>query len=223
MSSDHGTAKAESAAKLSRADAKLNRCRDRGDVRLSDLEMVRNDLAELVAEHGAALDELEKLRARRSTPPLATVSGVCTCSTCEATGRFIYRMIGKCLNCTSGPILMLFRTGDGIRPLECPFCGCGKVVAGCRAADDEIPTAAEDVVLDARDAKAPIKRTPEQWCEQYGVDIADPDGWRSKDAPAWDEPIALADFLQRARQSTARNVPDVDWQRLARDAKAAER
>lgn len=74
--------------------------------------------------------------------------------------------------------------------------------------------------LEVRDAKLPVKRTPEQWCEQYGVDIADPDGWRSKDAPAWDEPIALADFLQRARQSTARNVPDIDWQRLARDAKA---
>lgn len=74
--------------------------------------------------------------------------------------------------------------------------------------------------LDARDAKTTVKRTPEQWCEQYDVDIADSDGWRSKDAPAWAEPITLAEFYRRARQSTVRNVPDVDWQRIARDAKA---
>jgi len=62
MSSDYEVAKAESASKLARANAKLNRCRDRGNIRLSDLEMVRNDLTELVGEYGSALDELEQLR-----------------------------------------------------------------------------------------------------------------------------------------------------------------
>jgi hypothetical protein len=59
------------------------------------------------------------------------------------------------------------------------------------------------------------KRTSEQWCEEYGVDIADPDGWRYADAPAWDEPITLVDFYRRVGESTARAV---DWERLSRDA-----
>jgi hypothetical protein len=75
------------------------------------------------------------------------------------------------------------------------------------------------VALEARDAKAPAKRTPEQWCKQYSVDIADPDGWRHTDAPAWNEPITLADFYERARKSTVRLVGSVDWKHIARDAK----
>jgi hypothetical protein len=64
------------------------------------------------------------------------------------------------------------------------------------------------------------KRTPEAWCAEYGVDIVDPDGWRSKDAPAWDEPITLAEFYDRAIQCTVRAVADVDWKRIYRDAQA---
>lgn len=48
------------------------------------------------------------------------------------------------------------------------------------------------------------KRTPDQWCEEYGVDILDPDGWREEDSPAWDEPITLVDFHRRVSISTAR-------------------
>lgn len=62
-------------------------------------------------------------------------------------------------------------------------------------------------------------RTPVEWGERYGVDIMDPDGWRSADAPAWTEPITLADFYDRARRCTVRNCATVDWQRIARDAK----
>lgn len=69
--------------------------------------------------------------------------------------------------------------------------------------------------------KAPAKRTPEKWCEQYGVDIVDPDGWRHTDAPAWDEPITLADFYDRAKQCTIRNVASVDWSRIFRDAQGS--
>jgi len=106
-----------------------------------------------------------------------------------------------------------------------------RAVARCqraKAGPDAVPAM---LALDARFAdriaalgdepKVPEKRTPEEWCTRYGVDIADPDGWRHRDAPAWDEPITLADFLNRARQSTARNVPSVDWKRIARDADVA--
>jgi hypothetical protein len=59
------------------------------------------------------------------------------------------------------------------------------------------------------------KRTTWQWCEEYEVDIVDPDGWRCVDAPAWDEPITLSDFYQRVCQSTARVGART---RLTRDA-----
>lgn len=65
------------------------------------------------------------------------------------------------------------------------------------------------------------KRTPEQWCAEYGIDIADPDGWRNTGDPAWDEPITLPDFLRRAARSTTRGLtPDV-WNRLSREAHEA--
>lgn len=64
-------------------------------------------------------------------------------------------------------------------------------------------------------------RTPEEWGELYGVDIMDPDGWRSADAPAWTEPITLADFYERALRCTVRNCATVDWQRIARDAEGS--
>ena len=67
----------------------------------------------------------------------------------------------------------------------------------------------------------PDKRTPEQWCAEYGIDIADPDGWRNTGDPAWDEPITLPDFLRRAARSTCRGLtPDV-WNRLSREAHEA--
>ncbi len=67
------------------------------------------------------------------------------------------------------------------------------------------------------------KRTPEQWGAEYDIQIADSDGWRGTGDPAWDEPIALPEYLQRAARSTTRGLtPDV-WNRLSRDAhRAAE-
>lgn len=49
--------------RLDRVDAILDRCRDRGNVRLSHLEMARNELAELTEEHSALVAEVEQLRA----------------------------------------------------------------------------------------------------------------------------------------------------------------
>ena len=45
-------------------------------------------------------------------------------------------------------------------------------------------------------------RTPQEWQEIMGVVIMDPDGWRTKDAPAWDEPITQSEFQTRAAIST---------------------
>lgn len=64
-------------------------------------------------------------------------------------------------------------------------------------------------------------RTPEQWCKHYGIQIADPDGWRNTGDPAWDEPIALTDFSRRAAESTARALTADAWDRLTRDVNTA--
>jgi hypothetical protein len=71
------------------------------------------------------------------------------------------------------------------------------------------------------EAPTPTKRTLDEWCSQYGVEILDFDGWRQPDAPAREEPITLADFYNRAGQCTIRNVASVDWSRIARDAKGS--
>lgn len=122
----------------------------------------RATLAALRAYNAAARTEQADVKAAqderdgdvRAPVLLATVSGVCTCSKCEAVGRSIYRMVGKCSNCQAGPILMLYRAGDRASVLECPSCGCREVYASRRATDDEIPAVAEAAALDARDAKA---------------------------------------------------------------------
>ena len=71
----------------------------------------------------------------------------------------------------------------------------------------------------------PVKRTPEGWSAEYGFEIHDPDGWRHRDAPAWDEPITLAEFYKRAAESTIRGILGAGtmaaWDRLTADVKAA--
>lgn len=47
---------------------------------------------------------------------------------------------------------------------------------------------------------------PDVWCVRYGIEIRDPDGWRTPDAPSWEMPITLAEFQVRAAKSTARPV-----------------
>lgn len=86
--------------------------------------------------------EIEKNHPDHTQPKnMITVSGVCTCSRCEIGQRRIYRMVGACANCQTGPILMLFRAGDPVMPLDCPRCGCKTVHAKRYATDDEIPGA----------------------------------------------------------------------------------
>jgi hypothetical protein len=63
-------------------------------------------------------------------------------------------------------------------------------------------------------------RTPEEWCAEYGLVIADPDGWRGADAPPWGQPIGLVEFAERFARCTADMVAG-DHGRLRDDAQAA--
>ena len=46
-------------------------------------------------------------------------------------------------------------------------------------------------------------RPAAEWCEVYGVEVLDPDGWRHDRTP-WDAPITSESFLERAMVSTIR-------------------
>ena len=71
---------------------------------------------------------------------MLTVSGVCNCHRCVERTTDIYRMVGYCRNCGTTGILMLFRSGDEARALDCPVCGVWHVVLAQRlATPDEIP------------------------------------------------------------------------------------
>jgi hypothetical protein len=64
------------------------------------------------------------------------------CSHRSCGGKSIYRMVGFCRNCGSGPLLMLFTSGHQASPGECPLCGCCDAVYPERlAAEEEIPAA----------------------------------------------------------------------------------
>lgn len=68
-----------------------------------------------------------------------TVDGRCGCYSCEKRTGNIYRMVGSCRNCGLTPILMLFREGDIVAPLNCPTCGVKQVYSLRLAWSDEIP------------------------------------------------------------------------------------
>lgn len=63
-------------------------------------------------------------------------------------------------------------------------------------------------------------RTPEEWCETYGLRIADPDGWRGADAPDWFAPIGLAEFHRRALESTTDGLVSGAFGRIEADLRA---
>ncbi len=62
---------------------------------------------------------------------------------------------------------------------------------------------AVEVRAQFEDEPGPTRRTPEDWCREYSLAVADPDGWRGEYALSWDEPIALPDFWWRYGLSTA--------------------
>lgn len=67
--------------------------------------------------------------------------------------------------------------------------------------------------LDKEDIRSeePVKKAPEIWCLDTGIIIMDPDGWRRKNDPEWDEPITRDDFIQRAMFSTCKRFPTPLW------------
>lgn len=75
---------------------------------------------------------------------VALIDGRCGCKRCEASTSNVYRMVGWCMNCKGGSFLILYRSGDSIRDLDCPLCNVYYSVPRStqrRATDDEIPAA----------------------------------------------------------------------------------
>lgn len=71
---------------------------------------------------------------------MLTVDNRCTMHNCtHLTG--IYRMVGTCSNCMTGPILVLFSEDHETVPVRCPTCGVRKVYVSRRATEEEIPLA----------------------------------------------------------------------------------
>ncbi len=71
---------------------------------------------------------------------MLTVDGRCFCSRCEERTKNMYRMVGKCWNCGTEPILVLYREGDPAASVDCPVCGNRNKVHTTRLATaEEIP------------------------------------------------------------------------------------
>jgi hypothetical protein len=66
-----------------------------------------------------------------------------------------------------------------------------------------------------------VWRTPEVWCEIYGLAVMDPDGWRGEDAPSWEQPLTLPEFAARFNRSTVAGMTEEQYQRFVADVKAA--
>lgn len=54
----------------------------------------------------------------------------------------------------------------------------------------------------------PVKKVPEIWCLDTGIQILDPDGWDRKDPDSWYVPITRTDFIKRAMKSTCDRWPE---------------
>jgi hypothetical protein len=57
-------------------------------------------------------------------------------------------------------------------------------------------------------------KTPEEWLQTddfRGLVVMDPDGWRGKNAPAWDEPITAVEFNHRLCMSTVLDARVVQY------------
>jgi hypothetical protein len=66
-----------------------------------------------------------------------------------------------------------------------------------------------------------VWRTPDMWCEIYGLAVVDPDGWRGEGAPDWEQPLTLPDFASRFNRSTVAGMTEQQQRRFAADVKAA--
>ncbi len=75
---------------------------------------------------------------------MITIDGRCFCARCEESAQDIYRMVGYCLNCGTGDILVIYRAGDPTHDQDCPVCGNNYAVRSTSqrlATPDEVPVA----------------------------------------------------------------------------------
>jgi len=52
------------------------------------------------------------------------------------------------------------------------------------------------------------RRTPIEWCREYGIVIRDAGGWRPPREKPFDEPVSLPEFYHRANQGTFEGSAD---------------
>jgi hypothetical protein len=64
-----------------------------------------------------------------------------------------------------------------------------------------------DETANNQETDEPVKKTPEIWCLDTGIQILDPDGWDRKNPESWYTPITRPDFIKRAMMSTCYRWP----------------
>jgi hypothetical protein len=50
------------------------------------------------------------------------------------------------------------------------------------------------------------RKLPIKWCDEFGVEVVDADGWRCGGVPNWNTPISADTFVERYMESTVRIV-----------------
>jgi hypothetical protein len=50
-------------------------------------------------------------------------------------------------------------------------------------------------------------RYPDEWEEETGITVIDPDGWRGANGKSWYVPISRDEFMQRTMFSTLLRLP----------------
>lgn len=50
------------------------------------------------------------------------------------------------------------------------------------------------------------RKTPAQWCEKFGVEVIDPDGWDRTDPQCMAYPLRQDQFIERYQRSTCRVI-----------------
>ena len=76
---------------------------------------------------------------------MLTIDARCGCAACEERTQDIYRMVGRCTNCGTKDILVLYRAGDPVSDQDCPSCGNNYTVRSYtqrKATPDELPAVA---------------------------------------------------------------------------------
>lgn len=57
-----------------------------------------------------------------------------------------------------------------------------------------------------------VNQTPAEWCDKFGIEILDPDGWDRRDPRCMEYAISCDDFINRYYDSTSRIVDMTKYQ-----------